>query len=170
MYKFPIGVYPTNITYHYSRSLFNFFQTNEQAKEFFKYLFSRLSDEHKRRKKGENVCAHVLRNDSDKYPLIDLNYNFFVLVLAEWVEHYSCEATTVYEYSKYKKVSYEKEDLESGEKKKVVYNQKRDLKIECSIKERFLFDYSFSGWLVEHRTHKNFRFDLMQILMNEILG
>ncbi|MBW6487466.1 hypothetical protein [Sulfurimonas sp.] len=170
MYKFPEGLYPLDITYHYSRSLFNFFQTNEQTKEFFKYLFSRLNEEYKRRKKGENVCAHVLKNDSDKYPLVDLNYNFFVLVLAEWIEYYSCEDRTVYEYSKYKKIAYKKTDKESGEEKNVVYNQKRDLKIECSTKERVLFDYSFSGWLTTNRTHKNFRFDLMQILLNNILG
>lgn len=166
MYKFDESLYPSGITYHYARSVFNFFQTQEQAKYFFKYLFYRLNEEYKRRKKGENVCVHVLRNDSDNYPLLDLNYNFFVFVLAEWIEHYSVDEKIIYEYSKYRKVSREDKDS----KEIIVFNQKRDLKIECSIKERVLFDYSFSGWLTGHNLHKNFRYDLMQILMNNILG
>jgi len=47
---------------------------------------------------------------------------------------------------------------------------KRDLKINCSIKERVLFDYSFSGWLANGNLQKSFRFELMQVLMNNILG
>ena len=165
MYKFPVGLYPVNITYHYARSLFVFFQDQTQTKEFFKYLFFRIESEDTKRKNGEDVCVHVLRNDSNVNPLIDLNYNFVVLVLSEWIAHYSIDKTVTHKYKKYGK-SQSKDDDGNA----IKFNTKRELEIECSIQERVMFDYSFSGWLISNSLHRNFRYDFVQLLMNNILG
>ena len=162
-YKFKKDLYPSDISYHHFRYVNIYFTTKEQTKEFFKYLFFRIKNEFKLRENNPNICVHVLRNDSDYASLIDFDYNFFVLVLGEWIEHYAVNKSVMKEFTRY--AVYSKED-EDGEK--ISHKKYRDYKIEFTTKELVQFDYAYSSWLIG--TKRARRYDLVQILFNELLG
>jgi len=162
-YNFKEDLYPENISYHHFRYVNIYFTTKEQTKEFFKYLFYRVKSEFKLRENNPNICVHVLRNDADYAPLIDFDYNFLVLVIGEWIEHYAVNKSVMKEFTRY--AVYSKED-EDG---KILSHKKyRDYKIEFTIKEFVQFDYSYSSWMIGVKRAR--RYDLVQILFNELLG
>ena len=164
-YNFKEDLYPSNITYEHARYAFIFFTTKEHTKEFFKYFYFRLREDYKSRKNNNLICAHVLKNNNDRFPLIDFNYNFFIEVLGEWIEHYSSNKKVMTEYRRF--TSFEQIDLDENVTK---FRKYRDYKIELSTKEKVLFDYSYSGWRIMTAYYKNLRFDLIQVLFNNILG
>jgi len=167
-YEFPENIYPSDITYRHGHSIFCFFSEHIHTKEFFKYFYFRLNADYKKRLKGETICSHVLRNDNENYNLIDINYNFFITVLSEWVEHYSFNKTDTVEYNRY--FSFKKKSDESStetEKDKPNYIRKFiEYKIEFSTRERVLFDFSYSSWLIRDRYKRGLRFMLVQTLLN----
>ena len=165
-YKFKENLYPENISYHHFRYVNIYFTTKEQTKEFFKYLFFRVKSEFKLRENNPNICIHVLRNDADYAPLIDFDYNFLVLVIGEWIEHYAVNKTVVKEFRSYRDFKQKNEVDDEG--KAVSIKKYRDFKIEFTTKEFLQFDYSYSSWLIGKK--RATRFDLVQILFNELLG
>jgi len=162
-YKFKEDLYPADINYHHFRYVNIYFTTVERTKEFFQYLFFRVKSDFKKRENGANVCVHVLSNDADYAPLIDFDYNFFVLVLGEWIEHYSSNKTFANEFNVY--ITNEKENDDGTVSKHKKY---RDYKIEFTTKEFVQFDYSYSSWLIGKKRDR--RYDLIQILFNQLLG
>lgn len=154
VYKFPNGLYEDNIVYVNAYSLFQFFMQTEQTDEFFKYLFFRINKEYKDLK--GNGFIHVIGNDNIRTPLIDINYNFFIQVLGEWVEHYASNKLVVAEYKRY----YRMDDV----------SKYRVFKITFNIRERVQFDYSYSGWLIGHKFKRGLRFKLVQVFFNNMLG
>ena len=162
-YKFKEGLYPKEISYHHFRYVNIYFTTVEQTKEFFKYLFYRVKRDFEKTKNGKNTCVHVLRNDADYAPLIDFDYNFFVLVIGEWIEHYSVNKSIMKEFRSFRDFEQKNEDETVDVCKKY-----RDFKIEFTTKEFVQFDYAYSGWLIGKKRAR--RYDLVQILFNELLG
>lgn len=162
-YNFKNNLYPADINYHHFRYVNIFFTTTEQTKEFFKYLYYRIKNDYEIWKNGGDVCLHVLRNDADYAPLIDIEYNFLVLVIAEWIEHYSSNKTVMKEFTRY--ATYNK-TLDDGSTEK--HKKYRDYKIEFTIKELVQFDYAYTSWIIGAKAAR--RYDLIQILFNELLG
>lgn len=103
-----------------------------------------------------------MANDNQRVGLIDLNYNFFIEVLGEWVEHYARNKSIK---TKYRKFSFEK-SIESEKK----INKCREFVIELTVKERLQFDFSYSGWLIGHKYKRSLRFKLAQVFLNNMLG
>ena len=162
-YKFKEDLYPEDISYHHFRYVNIYFTTVEQKKEFFKYLFFRVKSDFEKTKNGEDLCVHVLKNDSDYALLIDFDYNFFVLVLSEWIEHYASNKNHEAEFTVY--VSHKKVNDDDTIDKHTKY---RDYKINFTTKEFVQFDYSYSGWLIGKKRDR--RYDLVQILFNQFIG
>ena len=165
-YKFKEDLYPSDISYNHFRYVNIYFTTKEQTKEFFKYLFFRIKNEFKLRENNPNICVHVLKNDSDYASLIDFDYNFFVLVLSEWIEHYAINKTVVKEFRSFKDFKQKKENEDEDEE--VSIKKYRDFKIEFTTKEFMQFDYAYSSWLIGKKRAR--RYDLIQILFNQLLG
>lgn len=165
MYKFPGELYPESISYSNGLSVFAFFSKPEQTKEFFKYLYFEINQDDKERKKGNKVCCQVVRNDNDREPLVDINYNFFIEVLAKWIEHYSLSKNEVVNYSSY--FNFTQKDEKGNEYSAPKY---RDCSIDFTTKEKVLADYSYSGWRIKRRYYKGLRYNLIQLLFNNILG
>ena len=165
-YSFKEDIYPSEISYVNHYSVFSFFSNKVQVEEFFKYLFARIENDFNLKKKGKGGFAHLVRNDNDKAPLIDINYNFVIEVLADWIEHYSVNKIVETEYKKYRRIT----EKESTKKENVSKSLVRNLKIDFTIKERVLFDYSYCGWMILNNFHKKLRFNLWQVFFNNMLG
>ncbi|MDQ7060644.1 MAG: hypothetical protein Q9M43_05730, partial [Sulfurimonas sp.] len=58
----------------------------------------------KLRESGAKNSSHVYESENTKIALIDLNYNFFVEVLGDWIEHYAKNKRNTVEYIKYRYV------------------------------------------------------------------
>ena len=158
-YNFIENLYPAETTYTSHNSLFVFLDDKERVQEFFKFLFHEIEKSYK------NGTNHVLENDNDRMSLIDIEYNFFIEKLGEWCEHYSSNKTIMTEYKKYEnKINKE----ENGEKTTVRLSA--SFKIEMTIKERVLFDYSYSGWMIVSPFKKHQRFNFVQVFLNGMLG
>ena len=165
-YKFKEDLYPEDISYHHFRYVNIYFTTVEQKKEFFKYLFFRVKSDFKLRENNPNICIHVLRNDADYAPLIDFDYNFLVLVIGEWIEHYAVNKTEVKEFRSFR--DFKQKNEVENEDEAASIKKYRDFKIEFTTKEFVQFDYSYSGWLIGKKRDR--RYDLVQILFNQFIG
>ena len=165
-YSFKEDIYPSEISYVNHYSVFSFFSNKVQVEEFFKYLFARIENDFKLKKKGKGGFAHLVRNDNDRAVLIDINYNFVIEVLADWIEHYSVNKIVETEYKKYRRIT----DKENAKEEDVSKSLVRNLKIDFTIKERVLFDYSYCGWMILNNFHKKLRFSLWQVFFNNVLG
>jgi len=163
-YNFKEGIYSSYIFYSEPIHVFSFFSENLQTREFFKYLFARIKEENKLRVKGVKNSTHVIENENDKFALVDINYNFFIEVLGDWIEHYSANKSNEVEYMKFRKTEVEEEGLK---KDKLEY---KNMKLELSTSENVKFDYSYSQWLSSAKGKKFIRYNLVQILFNGILG
>ena len=161
-YDFKEELYPEVISYANSKSLFTFFDTKEQTKEFFKYFYSRVMQEHKLFEKGETEIVHVLRNDNDREPLIDFNYNFFIEVLGEWVEHYCSVKSYFYSYTAYKYSEYTKKEEESLSR----FREYRDFFVDLPMKQRVILDYSYSGFIIKRTFNRDARYNFIQVFLN----
>lgn len=165
MYKFKEGLYGDSISYSNGFSVLAFFGTPEQTKEFFKYLYFEINKDDKERKKGNKVCCQVVRNDNDREPLVDVNYNFFIEVLAKWIEHYSLSKHEVINYDAYGRFSQPDED---GNAIKVPKYKK--CSIDFTTAEKVIMDYSYSGWRIKRNYYKFLRFYFIQTFFNNYLG
>ena len=163
-YKFVEGLYPSKIFYENPIHIFLFFAERTQTREFFKFLFMRIKEENKLRIKDINKPTHVIDNENDKFVLIDINYNFFIEVLGDWVEYYSINKSNVVEYIKFRKTE---EEIDGLKKDKLEY---KNMKLELSTSENVKFDYSYSQWLSRDKNKKYLRFNLVQVLFSSILG
>ena len=161
------NIYPDDITYNHPNYIFNFFTTQEQTAEFFKFLFFNIKKRYEEYLKGERDYVDVVKNNNDSYPLIDINYNFFIKVLGEWIEHYSYKKESLVEYRKYIRVEIESEEVGAKKKKLIKY---KDVKLTLSISEQVRLDFSNSGWLITDSFKKRNRYLLAQILLNSVLG
>ena len=161
------SIYPDDITYNHPNYIFNFFTTQEQTAEFFKFLFFNIKNEYEKYLKGEKDYVDVVKNNNDSYPLIDINYNFFIKVLGEWIEHYSHKKESLVEYRKFLAVEVESEEI-GAEKEKII--KYRDVKLTLSISEHVRLDFSNSDWMMEDKYKKRNRYLLVQIMFNNVLG
>jgi len=162
-YNFNEELYPSDITYNHPHYIFIFFTRKEQTNSFMDYLVYCIEENYKRYLNGDDSCLDVLRNYNDKYPMIDINYNFFIKVLGRWIEHYCSKKSSVVSYRKFIKVEAKNEE-------KTILNKHRDYEIELSTSEQVMLDFSYSDWLIGSPRKKRNRFILVQVLFNNVLG
>ncbi len=162
-YSFKKNIFPSEISYVNHYSIFAYFSNKTQTNEFFLYLFYRIENDYKLREKGIGGYAHLLRNDNDRMAVVDVNYNFLIEVLGEWIQHYSNNKEIIYEY-----VKYRRNTKEVGIDASELFT--RNMKINLTVKEKVLFDYSFCGWMIMNKFHKRLRFNLFQVFFNNMIG
>lgn len=159
-YNFKNNLYSEHIFYEEPMHAFMFFTNKNHLKEFYKYLFHRIKSENT----FSDRSSHVYANENDRIALLDINYNFFIEVLAEWIEYYSKNSTIKLKYAKYKHVNNSKEDEEYDKNNYDTFV--KNISYEMSVKELVLFHYSHSQWLSSHLLRKINRYRLVNILFN----
>lgn len=174
-YKFKDGLYANDITYRGPEYVFAFLKTKEQMNEFFKLLFKRIKESNELREKtttvsSEKIPCHAIENDNDNVSLIDIDYNFFIVVLAEWISHYASNTTVESKYTIYTNISVEKENPEDENEEQKTIRKYRDYEMDFSVSQRVQFDFSYSGRLIHEYVKKFERYTLVQVLLNNVLG
>lgn len=158
IFKYPEGIYSKDISYVNPFSLYQFFSNQDETAAFVKYLRKRIVVEHKKRKE-EYSFGVLFNNDNDDHPTLEIEYNFLILVLADWVSHFSSNDFVEYEIKKFhtfeeKRVVKSKEsDNEEIDK----IRKHKTLKFHATVKEKVLHDYAFDSWLMQNKFKKDSR-------------
>ncbi|MFA6195241.1 MAG: hypothetical protein WC656_01200 [Sulfurimonas sp.] len=164
LYDFENGIYPSGISYVNPYSMYQFFGHPITTKAFLNYLFFRIKEEHKKIKKDDFHIRFVAVIENDKASTIDIEYNFFVNILGEWIEHYSSHKTIIHEYPRIHTFK-EKDEFEN----EIIVRKKRIFKYDFSVREKVMFDYVVDGWLVGDKFHKRCRYDFLHTFLNNMV-
>lgn len=163
MYDFKPDVYSSNMNYNNAFSAYQFFSTPEQTKEFLLFLVYRLDEEYLKRKTDYSFCflAHI---DNNRASTIDIEYNFFISVLGEWISFYSIDDEILHEYTIYFNFEETGSDDETIEVRK-----ERNIKILFTVQEKVQFDYGFVSWLTKDKFHKKSRALFLNNFLNKFV-
>ena len=163
---FPDGIHDKNISYVNQYSVHQFFDNPENTKLFFIFLAQKLLNSSKSSDDNKKYIFNpVAVIENNKAATIDVEYNFLIEALAEWISHYSANKTVTHEY----KIYHEFEDSDKDGNSTFV-NKYRTIKVELSVAEKVMFDYAYDGWLRGNKFHKKCRYDFLYRFMGDIIN
>jgi len=149
---FPNNIYQNDISYVNPYSINQFFYEKDNLKYFTNYLFLRLEEEYNKDTNGVFKFNYLSDISNDNASVINIEYNFFIKVLSEWVSHYSMNTNVIHEYKQYH--SFDTKDENGND---IATRKYRTFKIDFNVSEKVMFDYAFNGWLTSNKFHKRTR-------------